>query len=113
MRFSFACGRGPPRFQNGIEMKERETCKHTKPAVAGLFLGLLSDLTRTPNSKHVLDFLVQLRFEYLRSFGRAVDFNCTCHASAACLQGQVFVLGRSSKNARLQSKLSDYGRQSP
>jgi len=37
--------------------------------------------TRTPNSKPVLDFLVQLRLEYLRSFGRAVDFNCTCHAS--------------------------------
>ncbi|CAL1137252.1 unnamed protein product [Cladocopium goreaui] len=39
--------------------------------------------TRTPNSKPVLDFLVQLRLEYLRSFGRAVDFNCTCHPSVS------------------------------
>ena len=41
---------------------------------------------RKPNTKPVLDFLVELRLEYLRTFGRAVDFNCTCHLSAARMQ---------------------------
>lgn len=88
MRSSFACGQGPPRFQNESEMKKHETAfKHTKPAVAELFgcSVCVFDLTRTPNSKPVLDFLVQLRLEYLRNFGRAVDFNCTCHPSAPSL----------------------------
>ena len=107
MRSSFACGQGPPRFQNESEMKKHLNI--TKPAAAGLFgcLVCVSDLTRTPNSKPVLDFLVQLRLEYLRSFGRAVDFNCTCHASAACLQGQVFRSGKELEKCALQNRLRE------
>ena len=41
----------------------------------------VSARTRKPDAKPVLDFFVQLRLEYLKVFGRGVDFNCTCHSS--------------------------------
>jgi len=49
----------------------------------------VSARTRQPDAKPILDFFVQLRLEYLKVFGRAVDFNCTCHAS---VEGQFHVI---------------------
>ncbi|CAK9015205.1 Hypothetical protein SCF082_LOCUS12652 [Durusdinium trenchii] len=43
----------------------------------------VSARTRRPDAQPLLEFFVQLRLEYLKAFGRAVDFNCTCHASEA------------------------------
>ncbi|CAJ1332521.1 unnamed protein product [Effrenium voratum] len=37
--------------------------------------------TQQPDSKPLLEFFIQLRLDYMKAFGRSVDFNCTCHAS--------------------------------
>ena len=53
---------------------------------------------RKPDAKPVLDFFVQLRLEYLKVFGRGVDFNCTCHSSVPRLEIRWY--GREQWNAK-------------